>query len=66
MFNFTNKISFNGFKLLIPSVGVGNVAQLSADLFIETLKMKKVAMVSGIIEICLPVYVFMIVVNYVF
>ena len=48
MFNFTNKISFNGFKLLIPSVGVGNVAQLSADLFIETLKMKKVAMVSVI------------------
>ncbi|CAO1385395.1 unnamed protein product [Diamesa hyperborea] len=56
MFNFTNKISFNGFKLLIPSVGVGNVAQLSADLFIETLKMKKVAMIwhPAVIPIIAP------------
>lgn len=60
MFNFTNKTNFNGFKLLIPSLGVGNVAQLSADLFIETLKMKKVAMVSVSLKLFTGVYVYLI------
>lgn len=35
----------SGFKLVLPTVSTANVAQLSADLFIESLRMEKFAMV---------------------
>lgn len=35
--------NLTGYTLIVPSVAVGNVAQLSCDLLISTLKMKKVA-----------------------
>lgn len=35
----------SGFKLVLPTVSTGNVAQLAADLFIESLKMEKFATV---------------------
>lgn len=38
--------SIFGFKLVLPTVCNGNVAQLAADLFIETLGMEKYAIVS--------------------
>jgi proteasome assembly chaperone 2 len=42
MITFRKKSNFTGFTLLIPSVCVGNVAQLATDLLIETLQMEKV------------------------
>lgn len=35
-----------GYKLVLPTVCNGNVAQLASDLFIETLGMEKYAIVS--------------------
>lgn len=40
--------NISGFKLVVATVSTGNVAQLSADLFIESLNMKKFAIVSWI------------------
>lgn len=39
-------VDLSGFKLVLSTVSTGNVAQLSADLFIESLKMEKFAIVS--------------------
>ncbi|XP_037041191.1 proteasome assembly chaperone 2 [Bradysia coprophila] len=58
----TNLINFNktcdiaGYTVLLPSIGVGNVAQLSVDLLISTLQMEKVATVwhSSIVPIIGP------------
>lgn len=38
--------NLSGFKLVVATVSTGNVAQLAADLFIESLGMKKFALVS--------------------
>lgn len=46
MFSFTKKVDFAGFTLLIPSISVGNVGQLTTDLFIQNLKAEKIAQVS--------------------
>lgn len=44
MINFLKeKQSLSGYTVILPSVGVGNVAQLTTDLLIATLKMDKVA-----------------------
>lgn len=37
--------NISGFKLVLSTVSTGNVAQLSVDLMIESLKMEKFAMV---------------------
>ncbi|CRL04837.1 CLUMA_CG017890, isoform A [Clunio marinus] len=47
-------VNLSGFKLLLPSVCVGNVAQLSTDLFIESLKMEKYALLWN--EGVIPIY----------
>jgi hypothetical protein len=39
-------IDISGFKLVLATVSTGNVAQLSIDLFIESLKLEKYAIVS--------------------
>ncbi|XP_055548960.1 proteasome assembly chaperone 2 [Wyeomyia smithii] len=44
MFKFTKELSFAGYLLIVPSVSVGNVAQLAVDLLIETLKMRKIGL----------------------
>lgn len=44
MINFLKeKQSLKGYTVILPSVGVGNVAQLTTDLLIASLKMEKVA-----------------------
>ncbi|GAB0086109.1 Proteasome assembly chaperone 2 [Sergentomyia squamirostris] len=45
MIKLMTPVNFTGGTLIIPSVCVGNVAQLSVDLIIETLKMKKVGII---------------------
>lgn len=40
--NLENGTNLSGYKVLLPSVCVGNIAQLTADLIISTLQMKKV------------------------
>lgn len=45
MINLKEELDFNGYTLIIPSTCVGNVAQLTADLIIESLKMEKVGSV---------------------
>ncbi|XP_055640778.1 proteasome assembly chaperone 2 [Toxorhynchites rutilus septentrionalis] len=45
MFRFSKEIDLTGYSLLIPSVSVGNVAQLAIDLLIETLKLEKIGMI---------------------
>lgn len=42
MFKFTKSVKLNGFTLIIPSVSVGNVGQLTVDLMIQNLKMEKI------------------------
>lgn len=42
MINFLEKINFNGYTFILPSVSVGNVGQLATDLLISTLSMRKV------------------------
>ncbi|XP_065078032.1 proteasome assembly chaperone 2-like [Ochlerotatus camptorhynchus] len=44
MFKFTKDVTFAGYTLLLPSVSVGNVAQLATDLLIETLKLEKIGL----------------------
>ncbi|XP_058448709.1 proteasome assembly chaperone 2 [Malaya genurostris] len=44
MFKFSKEVSLIGYSFLVPSVSVGNVAQLAVDLLIETLKLEKVGM----------------------
>lgn len=50
MFSYTNSdknlASREGWTLLVPSVSVANVAQLTVDLIIENLKAQKIAEVS--------------------
>lgn len=41
-FNLEDGTNLNGYTVILPSVCVGNVAQLTADLLISTLQMKKV------------------------
>lgn len=41
--NYCNKIDLNNFTLIIPSVSVGNVGQLTVDLLIPTYNLKKIA-----------------------
>lgn len=43
-------VNISGFKLVVASVGTGNVAQLAADLFIESLSMEKFAFVSKFVD----------------
>ncbi|XP_975420.2 proteasome assembly chaperone 2 [Tribolium castaneum] len=43
LFKFSQKPNLEGFTLLIPSVSVGNVPQLTIDLLITSLNFKKVA-----------------------
>lgn len=45
MFKFIRKVDFTGFTLVIPSICVGNVSQLSTDLIISSLSMEKVGVV---------------------
>lgn len=45
MFHIIHKYDLTEYTALIPSVGVGNVAQLSADLLISTLDMELIATV---------------------
>lgn len=56
MFSFTEEVDFTGFTFIFPSVGVGNVAQLTVDLLIESLQLNKVATIwnSAIIPIIGP------------
>uniref|UniRef100_A0A1L8DSH2 Proteasome assembly chaperone 2 n=1 Tax=Nyssomyia neivai TaxID=330878 RepID=A0A1L8DSH2_9DIPT len=42
MIKLTGSVDFTNGTLILPSVCVGNVAQLSVDLIVETLKMQKV------------------------
>ncbi|XP_053696089.1 proteasome assembly chaperone 2 [Sabethes cyaneus] len=44
MFKLTKELPFSGYLLIVPSVSVGNVAQLAVDLLIETLKMQKIGL----------------------
>ncbi|XP_045778888.1 proteasome assembly chaperone 2 [Maniola jurtina] len=43
MWKFIDDISFEEYTLIVPSVAVGNVGQLSCDLLISSLKMVKIA-----------------------
>lgn len=43
LFNFTQNVNLNDFTLIIPSVSVGNIPQLTLDLIITTLNMTKSA-----------------------
>lgn len=43
MLIFQEDIVFKGYTCIIPSLGVGNVSQLSTDLIISTLKLRQVA-----------------------
>lgn len=45
LINFIKKCDITGYTVILPSLGVGNVAQLSVDLLIATLQMDKVATV---------------------
>lgn len=46
MFSYTNaEPDLSGYTVLLPSMGVGNVAQLVIDVLVSTLKMEKVAIV---------------------
>jgi proteasome assembly chaperone 2 len=45
MFNLKKSGKYSGFTLVIPSVSVGNVPQLTVDLIIQNLKMEKVGTV---------------------
>lgn len=42
-FVLNENINLNGYSVVLPSVCVGNIAQLAVDLLISTLEMKKVA-----------------------
>ncbi|XP_066254293.1 proteasome assembly chaperone 2 [Euwallacea similis] len=43
LLNFNKDLDLSGYTLLIPSISVGNVPQLTIDLLITTLKLKNVA-----------------------
>lgn len=43
MFNFTSDFNLSDYTLIIPSVSVGNIPQLTVDLLITTYKLKKIA-----------------------
>lgn len=43
LFNFKENVNLNGFDLIIPTVSVGNVPQLTIDLLVTSLNLKKVA-----------------------
>lgn len=43
MLSWEKNISLTGYTVIIPSVCVGNVAQLTVDLIISSLELKKVA-----------------------
>lgn len=43
LFKFSKEVDLKDFTLIIPSVAVGNVAQLTVDLLITTYNLKKVA-----------------------
>lgn len=45
LFNFSDKFNLEGYSLLLPSVSVGNVPQLTIDLLITNFKLKKVSTV---------------------
>ncbi|XP_058823671.1 proteasome assembly chaperone 2 [Topomyia yanbarensis] len=44
MFKISKDIPLTGYTLVIPTVSVGNVAQLAVDLLIETLKLNKIGL----------------------
>lgn len=44
MFEFTKPVSIEGYTVVIPSLSVGNVPQLTVDLIIEALKMQKIGL----------------------
>lgn len=41
-------INLAGYKLIVSSASVGNVGQLTCDLFIESLNLEKIGMVKKI------------------
>lgn len=43
MLSFLKEYNLTGYTILFPSVGVGNVAQLTTDLLISSLEMEKIA-----------------------
>ncbi|XP_066152422.1 proteasome assembly chaperone 2 [Euwallacea fornicatus] len=43
LLNFNKNVDLSGYTLIIPSISVGNVPQLTIDLLITTLKLKNVA-----------------------
>lgn len=54
MLIFKEDIVFRGYTCIIPSLGVGNVSQLSTDLIISTLKLKQIA--TGFHEALIPMF----------
>lgn len=44
MFTFTKPVAIKGYSVVIPSLSVGNVPQLSVDLIIEALHMTKIGL----------------------
>lgn len=54
MFGFIKKLDYSDFTLIIPSISVGNVPQLTCDLLISTFNLTKVATVWH--RAIIPVY----------
>uniref|UniRef100_T1GBQ8 Proteasome assembly chaperone 2 n=1 Tax=Megaselia scalaris TaxID=36166 RepID=T1GBQ8_MEGSC len=54
MLIFKEDIVLNGYTCIVPSLGVGNVSQLSTDLIISTLKLKQVA--TGFHKALIPIF----------
>lgn len=54
MFNFTKKLDFAVYSFIIPSISVGNVAQLTCDLLISNFNLSKVGTVWH--KAIIPVY----------
>ncbi|KAL5292508.1 PSMG2 family protein [Megaselia abdita] len=54
MLIFKEDIVLSGYTCIVPSLGVGNVSQLSTDLIISTLKLKQIA--SGFHEALIPMF----------
>ncbi|XP_055374890.1 proteasome assembly chaperone 2 [Condylostylus longicornis] len=53
MITFKEDVDLTGYSVIIPSICVGNVAQLAVDLIIATLEMKRIG--SGYHNACMPI-----------
>lgn len=45
MFNFKTEYDLSGYSLIIPSVSIGNIPQLTVDLLITSYNLKKIAII---------------------